>query len=278
MKTITQTQIGAYERCKRFYYLRYIEKLAWPVDNKTGEEIQRGSDFHLLARQLIMGLDHAELIFPSDDEKMVRWIDNFCRKLPLWQFDRIYAEKEVTALCSNVLWLGMFDALAVKDDHLTIFDWKTTGHPASAADYIKSPQTKLYRFLAKTCAPRLLEAGLHGLPAENIEMIYWFPEHPETEIRLPYSESAFREDLTWLQLKAAEMNFTDAEHYPRNTENRGCRFCNYETYCFPHPAHFEKAVITEESGKSVRPPDDLIQPEFLFEDFPDEDEREGISF
>ena len=278
IRTITQTQISAYERCRRFYYLKYVEKLAWPVEESVSAEIQRGADFHLLARQLIMGLEPSELLFPSDDGKMRQWIENFCRKFPLKNLDGVFAEKEASAIHADVLWLGMFDALAVKDDRITIYDWKTTGHPADPADYLKSPQTKLYRFLAKMCAPRILGIGLHGLPAENIEMVYWFPEHPDTEIRLPYSESAFREDLTWLQYKAAEMNSEAPEDYPRTDKERNCRFCKFETRCFPRAALMPWEAGTAENEDNGMVPDDASQTEFFFDGLPEGDEPEAASF
>ena len=65
MRTITQTQISAYERCRRSYYLKYIRELAWPVEKSSGQEMRRGADFHLLIRQLIMGLPEDSLILPS---------------------------------------------------------------------------------------------------------------------------------------------------------------------------------------------------------------------
>lgn len=273
MKTITQTQIAAFEKCRRFYYLKYVEKIAWPVEEKVSEEIQRGADFHLLARQLIMGLKPADLLYPSDDEKIRVWVDNFRRMFSPDRYDQVFAEKEASAIHSDVLWLGMFDALAIKEDRITIFDWKTTGHPAAAEDYLRSPQTKLYRFLAKMCAPRLLGSGLHGLPAENIEMIYRFPDHPEAEIRLPYSESAFQEDLTWLQYKAAEMSFADREDYPRTEKQKVCRYCRYETYCFPREELFPEELQVPEPAET----DDVFQPALYFEDLPEE-EPEAASF
>ena len=278
MRTITQTQISAFERCRRFYFLKYIEKLAWPVENTLSAEIQRGADFHLLARQLIMGLDPSELIIPSESEILRRWIDDFCAKIQLREQDRVCAEKEVSAVHAGVLWLGMFDALAVKDGRITIFDWKTTGHPAAAAEYLRSPQTKLYRFLAKMCAPRILEIGPQQLPAENIEMIYWFPEHPDAEIRLPYSERSFREDLTWLEYKAAEMSSEDPGDYPRTDKTGNCRFCEFETHCFPRAASLSDPSRSAGNEAAEPAADEDFQPLLFFDELTDDNEPEAASF
>ena len=266
MRTITQTQIGAYERCKRCYYLKYVRKLAWPVEKGSRQEMKRGADFHLLVRQMIMGFPPESLLLPAGDEKIARWVENFRKNMPLEGFDRIYAEKEVTALYSEVLWLGKFDALAISDDRIVIFDWKTTDHRADAAEYRESPQTRLYRFLARTCSPRLLGAGMHGVPAENIEMVYWFPEHPEEAIRLPYSETAYQEDMTWLRMKAREMCSESETDYPCRENLRACRFCDYETYCFPKKADPDTGSDLPEDDELEFPPDEIYQTDFFSPD------------
>ena len=266
MRTITQTQIGAYERCKRCYFLKYVRELAWPVERNQQREMKRGADFHLLVRQMIMGFPPETLFLPDGDEKIAKWLGHFCENMPLKGFDRIFAEKEVTSLYSDVLWLGKFDALAINDDRIVIFDWKTTDRRVNAAEFRESPQTRLYRFLAMTCAPRLIGAGMHGIPAENIEMVYWFPEHPGEAIRLPYSETAYQEDMTWLRLKAREMSSEEESDYPCSDNMRVCRFCDYETYCFPDKAgHPAESVLPEESDSDFLS-EDVFQPDIFPQD------------
>ena len=242
MRTITQTQISAYERCKRCYFLKYVRKLAWPVEVNSRQEIQRGADFHLLVRQMIMGFHPESLLLPAGDEKIAKWVENFGKSMPLKGSGQVFAEKEVSVLYSDVLWLGKFDALALRDDRIVIFDWKTTDHRADAAVYRESPQTRLYRFLAKSGAPRLLGAGLHGIPAENIE------------------------DMTWLRLKAREMSSEEESDYPCRENLRACRFCGYETYCFPKQTVFPAKDGSAEEGGPEFPPDDVFQPDFFLAD------------
>ncbi len=273
MRTITQTQISAYERCRRSYYLKYIRELAWPVEKSSGQEMRRGADFHLLIRQLIMGLPEDSLILPSDDEKIRAWLGSFCREKPLDGFGSVFAEKEVTALYSDVLWLGKFDALAIRDDRLTVFDWKTTEHRGDPSLYLASPQTRLYRFLAMTCAPRLLGGGMHGIPAENIEMIYWFPEHPDQAVRLPYSEEAYRQDMTWLRLKSREMSSEEEADYPCTENTRHCRFCSYEAYCFP-----EKTLPADDVPPEEPESEDIFQTDLFSWEPPSEPGQDETSF
>lgn len=273
MRTITQTQIMAYERCKRAYFLKYVRELAWPVEKTARQEMQRGADFHLLVRQLIMGFPEASLLFPADNGKIREWVRSFCMSRPLEGYEQVFPEKEVTSLFADVMWLGKFDALAIRDDRITVYDWKTTGHRGDVSSYAASPQTRLYRFLAMTCAPRLLGSGLHGIPAENIEMVYWFPEHPEDAVRLPYSEQAYQEDMTWLHMKAREMCSDNEADYPCTEKVRGCRFCDYEAYCYPRQGGADD--LLPGTGEGEIPPDDVFQTDlFSWEPSPDSEQSQ----
>ena len=279
MQTITQTQISAYEKCRRFFFLKYIRRLAWPVGKADARNMKQGEIFHLLVRQLTLGFPEETLLIPDGDEKIRLWIDNFCREKPLAAFDHVLAEKEVSSFYSDVLWLGKFDALAVHDDRLSIFDWKTTAVRPDPEKYRYSPQTRLYRFLARICGPRLLGAGLHEIPAENIEMIYWFPEFPDLKISLPYSEEAYQEDLTYMRLKAHEMSSALEADYPECDKPRICSRCDYFAYCFPERAAAERMMPadpgSEEDGLMM---DDIFQPELLIGFPPDGEDREEINY
>ncbi len=273
MRIITQTQIHSFERCRRLYYLKYVRELAWPVSRAVPSEITRGTDFHLLVRQLLLGVPREALALPEDNGTMERWIDNFLREKPLRNRGKIMAEKEVSALYAGTLWLGKYDVLAVDGDQLTIFDWKTTSRRAEVAAYLRSPQTRLYRFLAKRLGARL--TGKDGIPAENIEMIYWFPEHPERQICLPYSEEAYQEDLTWLDLKARELSMPDEKDYPYPADKSKCADCDYCTYCFPVSADDGDSAYEETEPADS---DYIFQEEFNFDDMNFDTEQEEINF
>lgn len=272
IKQITQTQISAFERCRRFYYLKNIRKLVWPVEVSTNRHTLQGDDFHLLIRQLILGLDADDLIIPEGSEDVKRWLAVFLAEQPMGKPQQIFAEKEVSTVFEDVFWMGKFDALTINEDKLTIYDWKTGSARPDPERYRTAPQTRLYRFLAKCCAARLLGAGLHAVPAENIEMVYWFPEHPEKTIRLPYSEEAYQQDQTWLKTLAAEMSFPDQDAYPQTSKTRHCGFCSYRTYCFP--GTFIPDIFPEEEPE----PDGIFQGELFSDEAFSETDREEIIF
>ena len=277
MKILTQTQISAYERCRYFYYLRNVRKLVWPIEAGESKNVRQGDDFHLLVRQLILGFPAESLIVPEKDENVRRWLDVYCSVQPLGSPEQVFAEKEVSLLFADVLWLGKFDALTVNDDRLTIYDWKTGSARPEQEKYQKAPQTRLYRFLARSCASRLIGAGLHAVPAENIEMVYWFPEYPDREVRLPYSEEEYQLDMTWIKTRAREMSSVEESDYPRTQNTRHCRFCAYRTFCFTASvvSFREEEILQEE------PPElsgDIWQAGLFSPESFSEDEPEAVNF
>ncbi|MBR6088877.1 MAG: PD-(D/E)XK nuclease family protein [Anaerolineaceae bacterium] len=276
IRTITQTQISAFERCERFYFLKYIRNLVWPVEIVDRQRVRDGDDFHLLLRQLLLGFPKETLIFPSENPNVRRWIDTFLRKKPVGSADRVFAEKEVSCLFENVLFLGKFDALAIQDDRLTIFDWKTGMGSPDTAQYLRAPQTRLYRFLAKSCAPRLLEQPDTEIPAENIEMVYWFPEHPDRTIRLRYTKGAWEEDKTWLRTRVRQMLSENEQDYSVTEKTRRCGQCIYRTWCFPdiYTGLSEPEEIPVPDQEEDIPPE-IFQPGFFF---PDDTDREDTTY
>lgn len=277
MNTLTQTQINAFERCRRLYYLKYVSRLVWPVEAAAPGNIREGDDFHLLARQLILGFPRESLIPPADEPELEGWLDVFCREQPMGKPDRLYAEKEVSLSYADVLWLGKFDALAIADDRLTIFDWKTGSLPPDRAHYIRTPQTRLYRFLARSCAPRLLGAGLHAVPAENIEMVYWFPQFPDRTLRMPYSEEEYGQDMTWLRTLAREMLKTEEADFPRTEKPHRCERCGYRSYCFPETA-LDPGELDLPGPAEPALPEELWQDELFFPNLSTDSDREETNF
>lgn len=274
MKVITQTQISQYEVCKYSYYLRYVKNLVWPIEPSVSQNIRKGDDFHLLVRQLILGFPPDSLIIPGKKADLWRWLEVYCARKPLGKPDMVFAEKEVSVLYADVLWLGKFDALTVNDDQLIIYDWKTGSAIPDQKKYRESPQTKLYRFLARTCASRLIGAGMHAIPAENIEMVYWFPEYPDKTVHLPYSEEEYQQDMTWSKTRAREMTSEAESDYPRTANTHHCRYCDYRTFCFTSSA----PVFMDEDIPETPEPDDICQEGLFSPEFFADNEQEVVNF
>ena len=278
MRMITQTMIGAYERCRRFYYLKYLRELPWPAKTRDRQSMTEGADFHLLVRQLIMGLPEDSLVSSSEDPALMNWIKAWIRSAPLAGCEQVWAEKEVTAIFEDTLLMGKYDALVLTGDRLTIFDWKTTEHKPEFAVYASSPQTRLYRWLAKTAAPRLLGISDQVFPADRIEMVYWFPSFSDQPIRLPYSEQLWEEDETWLKMIIRELSLPNETDYPKTEKTRRCAYCGYFAYCHPDMAAGLRESGAEDPFGDAFPLEDMMPEEFALPDFSGSGDSEAVSF
>ncbi|MBQ6520251.1 MAG: PD-(D/E)XK nuclease family protein [Anaerolineaceae bacterium] len=236
MLKISQSQITEYERCQRLYYLKHIRKLAWPYIAKTSDVTDKGSKFHKLVNDLYMGIPADMLCRSIDDAVVSDWFYAFCKNNPLQGYKNIATETERSFVSFGIIWFGKFDAAAEKNGKLEIFDWKTSKKKRSAAEYLSSPQTRLYRLIAKESSKKLLP--------EDISMTYWFPQYPEEPIRLSYSTEAYESDLKWLKEKSAGMTAEEEYCYSKQENAKICSSCAYSTYC--HSAGFCGTPVSEE--------------------------------
>ena len=269
MLTITQSRIRLYQACPRAYFLKYVRQLVWPAANARNFNTDTGSRFHTMVKQLLLGLPADRVRAGCVDDKERGLLDSFLVNNPLEGCSPIYTEKKLTALHAGVLWEGIFDVLAFRGDKLLIFDWKTSARPASRAACMDSPQTHLYRFIAKRRGGRLL-GRREEFPAKNIEMIYWYPAHPDHPVELPYSEKAYLQELTYLNDKAAAMSAEDEASYSQTDDESQCPACPYRAYC--------GRDIPSEEEPMPDYAEDAFQTSFIFPDLPLPDDTQEVSF
>ncbi len=270
MLTITQSRIRLYQACPRAYYLKYVRQLVWPSTNARNFKTDTGSHFHTMVKQLLLGFPESRVRAACVDDKERELLDSFLRSNPTANCAPIYTEKKLTVLHAGVLWEGIFDVIAFRGDKLLIFDWKTTARLTPHAVCLDSPQTHLYRFIAKRCGGRLL-GRREEIPAEDVEMIYWFPAHPDTPVELPYSEKAYLQEISYLNDKARAMSAENEAAYPMADDAAQCADCPYRTYCGR-----ELSQKTEEPEED--PFGEAFQSAFDFPDLPQPDESQEVVF
>ncbi|MCS7261467.1 MAG: PD-(D/E)XK nuclease family protein, partial [Anaerolineae bacterium] len=90
-----------------------------------------------------------------------------------------------------------FDALAFADQpdassaRVIILDWKTYRHRPSRRWLATQLQSRVYPVVLLRAGAALMASS----SPSDVELWYWFAEHPTNPERLPYSEAAYRADV-----------------------------------------------------------------------------------
>ncbi|GEM_PF-1098671 len=233
MKQISQSQIQDFQFCHRKYYLAHVRRLAWPAPitpsfRKMEENMRQGKAFHLFVHRYLQNIlpENGQPVDPA----IQKWVDNFKAHHPLPAKAQIFTEKEVTTVLGDTIWIGDFDVLAVQPDRIQIFDWKTSEKPGDPLRLKNSPQTRLYLFLLLKNLNRFTRSRLN---AENLEMIYWYPNAPLASVRIAYSNEKAQQDESYLQRISAQLSSDQAEDYLETDDRQKCSYCRYQKFCYP---------------------------------------------
>lgn len=232
MLRISQAQISDYVQCKRLYYLKHIEHRQWPYIQILNPFAETGNAFHELVQRYILGIPPELLLNSVADNHAKKLFEIFLAADPLRGYDILIPEYNITAVIDDVLIECKYDVLAVKGNKITIFDWKTSKKLGKASDYRKTPQTRLYCLLAGTAAEKFTESGSE-IFSSGVQMIYWFPEHPDNPVVLPYDDDLHDRDLDWLRATKFSLSSNDKDNYPKQDNMEKCADCLYCTYCHP---------------------------------------------
>ena len=125
--------------------------------------------------------------------------------------------------------VAKYDLLAAAHDRVLIYDWKTSRAKPSLKWLEKRLQTKIYPYI-------LARAGRHlnddqPVQAEKIEMVYWFANHPDQTIRIPYSSAAYQADEAYLTSLIETILRLDESEFHLTVDEKRCAYCTYRSLC-----------------------------------------------
>ncbi len=231
---LSQSSLQDYADCERRFELRHIEQLPYPAEEsapalENEKHLQEGSDFHLLAQQYLLGIPPEKLAPLANTPNLRRWLENLLRFLAEEPAAlSLRPEASLSAPLPPFRLTAKFDLLAsLPEGKIILYDWKTERkHPSSDA-LRKRWQTRVYRALL-TVAGKHLHNGKEIDP-EQIEMVYWFAEHPQETIRLPYSARQFKED--WQELQERASQIARQTYFPPTSAENKCTYCVYRSLC-----------------------------------------------
>lgn len=241
--------LNTYQICPLRFRYRYVDNLLWskvrganPDERKA---IDRGQNFHLMARRYYAGLDPARVADPVEQRELDAWMALLQGFLPR-TFDRaFYPELELRLNRPGMRLLAKFDLVAVDPDGRgIIYDWKTERRFPRRSYLTSSMQTLVYRYML--CAAGGSYSPRGRFRPEDVTMIYWNPLHPHRWERLPYSQAQFDKDGAQLQNLIATILRTPRDRFIATTNLKACEHCEYRPIC--HGRRSDSVDLEEEES------------------------------
>jgi CRISPR/Cas system-associated exonuclease Cas4 (RecB family) len=229
----SQSSLQDFSDCPRRFQLRFIDQLQWPaIETEPALENERhqleGQLFHRLVQQHLIGLPVEKLTRMVNTPNLSRWWENYIN----YQFNldgySLHTELTLLAPVKSYRLMAKYDLVAVKPNQSTaIYDWKTY-HKRPRDEWMAARlQTRVYRAM-------LVKAGSHlnekvPIPPEQIEMIYWYSDHPSEPARFPYTSTQYTRD--WENLAGLIEEIANHGHFQKTDDEKKCAYCPYRSFC-----------------------------------------------
>ena len=239
----SQSNLQDYIECQRRFQLRYLLHQAWPaVEVEPYLEYERrmdqGAKFHKIIRQFLIGVTEDKIWHSiMTDEVMKQWWTDFIKtirggdlKFILDKGNLHFEEISLTAPIGKFRLIAKYDLLIVqKDSRLIIFDWKTSQNLPKRRWLGERIQTHVYPFVLVEAATSLLNR--ERIDPGQIEMVYWFANHPEQIVRFCYNEKSYLEDKRFFNNLVTTISHKIETVFPLTPDIKRCLFCTYRSLC-----------------------------------------------
>ncbi len=230
----SQSSLGDYLDCARRFQLRYIDQVRWPaLESQPAaqheERMRQGAAFHQLLHQHALGIP-ASLIEQQiqSDPVLLGWWRRYLQYRPAPLPQQIYPEQALSAPVGPYRLIAKYDLLAIDPDgRAVIVDWKTSARKPRRDALAQHIQTLVYPYVLALAGADLNEG--EPIEPEQIEMIYWFSEHPDQPERFSYDQQQFTQTAEYLQSLIASIE--QQQEFAQTHDNQHCRFCVYRSLC-----------------------------------------------
>ena len=267
----SQSGLQAFERCRRRFFLRYVDELEWPAPVTDSEEqweeaTRRGQLFHHFVQQSSLGLDVQATVAACGDPVLAGWWENYRRFAPRpGEGERVLSEVELSAAAGEFSAVAKFDRILLpapgNSASIRIVDWKTGLQRPRQAELQRSWQTAVYCYVFTEAGSALMnEGGTGPIDPGQLELQYWHAGFPEALEPIRYSARMHAEAGERVGKIISEIvslaGEGKPERFPRTEDERECRHCEYRSYCGRgrSPAAFAewelRAVSDEESEEA----------------------------
>jgi RecB family exonuclease len=244
---LSASALATYQSCPLRFRYRYLDNLYWSqlwgASPEDRARVERGQNFHLMARRYYAGLDPARVEDAVEQKELESWLTLMQGFLPRTFDQAFYPELELRLNRPDLRLQAKFDLVVVNPDgKATIFDWKTERKLPTRTYLDKAPQTVMYRYMLAAAGGQYSPRG--QFRPEEINMIYWNPQHPARWHRLEYSQARFDKDEQFLHDLVSRILKTPREMFLATTDEGTCRRCEFQMIC--HGKRAEQLDLNDE--------------------------------
>jgi hypothetical protein len=231
---LSQSSLQDYMDCPRRFKLRYIDRLSYPaveteptLENEKHQ--QEGEYFHRLIQQHLVGIPAEQVTRFANSANLQRWWGNFqsFSQAHLTHLTKCLPEVTLSAPLGGYRLLAKYDLIAMQNDKVTVYDWKTYRKRPRNEWLAGRMQTRVYRALLVSAGAQLNNG--RPLEPEQIEMVYWFADFPDDPAHFPYTAQKFQQE--WDGLVKLSQEVASASAYPLTEDRQRCLYCTYRSYC-----------------------------------------------
>jgi CRISPR/Cas system-associated exonuclease Cas4 (RecB family) len=239
----SQRSLQDYVDCRRRFQLRYLDQLSWPAVEaepliEHEHRMRSGADFHRLIQRYLLGVSGERLskMLESrgpENNDLKRWWGNFLQFAKITPHENSLVEAPLSAQIGGYRLLAKYDLIRWEMDQsstrVTIFDWKTSQRRPPREWLADRLQTKVYPYLLVQAGAPVI--GMGELKLEQIEMVYWFADHPQEQQRFPYERKQYQQDHEYLSGLVNEIESLGDEEFFLTQDESQCKFCTYRSLC-----------------------------------------------
>ncbi|MBN1536100.1 MAG: PD-(D/E)XK nuclease family protein [Anaerolineales bacterium] len=234
----SQGSLQDYVDCARRFFLRYVQRLAWPAVEsepilESEHYAQLGEQFHKMIQQHLIGVPAEKISAMITAEELREWWENYLeyyRQQAMANQTQLFPEIILSAPIGNHRLMAKFDLISLqKDGSLVITDWKTARKPPQRIWLERRLQTRVYPYLLSKAGDFL--NNNHPIYPEQIRMIYWFANFPDQPEVFSYDRKTMKADQERLEYLVEAIEMGDEKAFHLTDDKKHCQFCVYRSLC-----------------------------------------------
>ena len=233
---LSQHSLSTYQRCKRRFWLKYVQRQPWPVAEveqplEYQQHLERGVVFHRWLERAQLGLPVDQQVGAVNDLLLQAWWSAWKSfDYTLLPNQVLLPELPLTISLGIYRLYARYDLIALTPGgRAVIMDWKTLQTVPPLRTLRTRMQTRIYCYILASTGS-VLTGGAPVAP-EQIEMCYWFANAPDATVYLPYSRASFEDDRLLLTSLAEEIAASPEEAFTLTDRRELCASCQYRTLC-----------------------------------------------